>query len=423
MPGYWEKYDIIGIVCGLDVYTRRNIIDQSMRRSMRILMLTHNLAGRGGGFIRSFSLAKELVHLGHEVTLLASRQRIGLGPVVGIIRGVRVIQVSDLLLEQVRHGGLSPMDVWGRLGHVIGNRYDLIHGFDHRPSVSLPALLGQRRMGIPYVTDWADLWGYEGIADERGFLASKTLGAVDHLWEKYTKQEADFITAITSTLVARAQALGVPSGRIRLLPVGANIDLIKPMPKADMRIRYGFSADAHLLVHTGFVDYDVEMLAQMFILLTKRNPQARLVLTGGAMPQITQLCHEAGVMDRVHHLGFLAYEKLGEVLSCGDVMVLPLSHRPLNLARFPNRLGDYLAAGRPVATNPTGDAGRLVEDHGVGITAPEDPEAFAEEVHQLLEDDDARVIMGERARILAETDLSWRSLAEQLVDVYHQVVC
>jgi glycosyltransferase involved in cell wall biosynthesis len=384
-------------------------------------MLTHNIAGKGGSFMRSFSLAKALVDLGHEVTLLASRRRIGLGLREDNLGGVRVIQMSDFLTEQVRHGGLSPIDLVGRLSHVSGNKYDLIHSFVHRPSASLPALVGRRWKGIPYIADWADLWGRNGIADERGFFASKTLGVVDHYWENYTIMQADYITAITSTLVTRAQALGVPPGRVRLVPVGANIDLIQPMPKAEMRVRYGFPDDAYLLVHTGFVDYDVEMLARMFIVLARRNPKTRLVLTGGEMPRLSHLCHEAGVMDRVHHLGFLPYGQLGEVLACGDVMMLPFSNRPLNLARFPNRLGDYLAAGRPVATNPTGDAGRLVEEHSVGITVPEDPQMFADEVLYLLKNREERMVMGKRARHLAETEYSWRTLAGKLVGFYHQV--
>ncbi|MGH2619420.1 MAG: hypothetical protein ACRDHG_02460, partial [Anaerolineales bacterium] len=73
---------------------------------MQILMLTHNLAGTGGSYMRAFGLARALVQRGHSVTVIASRRRNGFGTLEANERGVGVIQVSDWWPQRARHGGL-----------------------------------------------------------------------------------------------------------------------------------------------------------------------------------------------------------------------------------------------------------------------------------------------------------------------------
>ena len=107
--------------------------------------------------------------------------------------------------------------------------------------MSLPALLTARRLGIPCVIDWADLWGFDGIAGERRWLSRFSLGAVDEFLEERVRDRADALTVINTKLRERAeQRFNVP---IMLLPVGANSDLIRPLPKKEMRREFGFPED------------------------------------------------------------------------------------------------------------------------------------------------------------------------------------
>ena len=388
---------------------------------MRVLMMTHNMAGLGGSFMRAHSLAKSLVVLGNHVTLIASRRLPGRHRIEEEIDGVRVIQMADLLPERVRHGGLSPLDLAGRVKHADGP-YDIIHGFDHRPSVSIPALLMRQRRQIPYVADWADLWGRGGIAEQSDSVIRRLLGWADHHWERFAHAHADAVTVVTRNLAGRAEQLGIPVRRIRLIQVGANGDVITPLSKTDMRIKHGLPEDAPIAVHNGFAPYDARLLADTFAILAKRNPRVILLLTGCRLPYLHELAEAAGFSDRVRHLGVVPYSRLGEILACGDVMLLPFSDRSVNAARYPNRVGDYLAAGRPIATNPTGDLGEMVRSEGIGIVPEAEPEAFAAAIDQLLANKESQQQMGLRARKLAETRLSWSALAKQLDELYRDLL-
>jgi glycosyltransferase involved in cell wall biosynthesis len=360
--------------------------------------------------------------MGYQITIIASRRAAGLQPRVFFVDGAQVLQMPDILPTRLRNGGLTVMDLAGRTAHVARVRYDLVHAFEPRPTTVWPALFARRKWGSPYIAECDDLWGREGIAGIRGPVLRATLGRLDDAMEKFVWSHADGIAAPSTELVRRAQRGGLPHDRIRLVPVGADFERIVPHSKAEMRAQYEIPAQAAVVVHAGSTDYDAGLLAEVFIALAKVNPAAFLLMAGGQLSSVESRLIHAGLRGRWKHAGFLPLEKLGEVLACGDVALMPYSDRPLNRGRFPSRFGDYLAAGLPIATNPTVDAGRIVQEEGVGVALPEDPPAFAAGVHELMEDIAQREEMGRRARQLAETRYSWRAMAEELDRLFRHVL-
>lgn len=387
---------------------------------MRVLMLAHNVAWQGSA-IRALSLARPLARSGHEVTVLAARRGAGLARVVEVVDGVRLVQPPDVAPRRIRNGGLSPIDCAARITYLGRRRYDVVHAFEQRPCSTIPALVARRLGGAVLVADWADLWGPEGMAAEWPAVQRWTLGRLDGRWQSYTRRRADAVTAISRDLAGRAIALGVPPERVRLLPVGANDDVFAPSDPIAARRALGVPADARVVVHTGFAPFDDRLLAQTFAELARREPRAWLLTTGRRVQAVDEAAAAVGARDRVRQLGDVKYAALGTVMASGDLMLLPYTRRPHNAARFPNRLGDYLAAGRPVVTNATGDLGRLVADERVGLLAPEHPAGFAEVLDRLLDAQRLRAAMGARARRLAETRLSWRTLASGLEALYGEL--
>ncbi len=384
-------------------------------------MLAHNVAWQGSA-IRALSLARPLAGLGHDLTVIASRGSVGLRFAEDIVDGVRLLQPPDLLPHRIRNGGLSPVDLAARMAHVVRRRYDVVHAFEQRPCSTVPALVARPLRRAVYVADWADLWGPAGMAAEWPAPQRASLGAFDGLWQGFTRRRADAVTVISTDLRERAIALGVPRDRIRLIPIGANDDVFGPDDSAGARRRLGIPDDALVLVHTGFAPFDDPLLADVFADLVRREPRIRLVTTGRRVPALAAAAAATGAADRLLQLGVVPYAELGEVMACGDAMLVPYTRRPLNTARFPNRVGDYLAAGRPVVTNPTGDLGHLVAEEGIGVVAPEDPRGFADAVLELLAAPARRREMGTRARALAETTYAWRTHAAALEELYGELV-
>lgn len=386
-------------------------------------MLTYEVIDEGGSFVRCFSLAKNLIKLGHSVTILASNEKQGFIERKSIRRGVVVIEIACPLPHRIRHNGTSPFQIIGRIIHVIRNRYDVVHGFGHRPSVFVPAFIHKLLYHKPYIADWADLWGWGGLASYRGGLLGTFMGIADDVAERTVYRLADGVTVISRYLQQRAIQYGIPKENINLLPIGANIDSIVPLNKEQMRRKHKVPKNAPIAVYVGNTVYDAGFLAQSFIELLKKIPEARLLFIGAKMPSFNTIIEEFHFEKNVIHKGFVKNDSLGELLSCGDVMLLPYTNRAINTGRFPNKLGDYMAAGRPTVANPTGDISSLfVHSHKVGLLAPESPEKFAEAIALLISHPQLCERLGRNARAVAENFMSWRKRGKELETIYRHLL-
>jgi glycosyltransferase involved in cell wall biosynthesis len=381
-------------------------------------MLVHNTIARGT-FSRAHSLGRHLVARGHEVTLLAGAS-VRAKAQRRSLNGVDVIESFDPLNDRARESGLSPFDLVGRFRYLSRDRFDLIHCFDHRPTVSLPALLTARRRGIPCVIDWADLWGFDGIAAERRPPARFSIGGLDEFLEDRVRDRADALTVINTKLRERAERrFNAP---ILLIPVGANSDLIRPLPKKEMRRRFGLPENVPIALHAGLSPYDAEYLGRSFVELARHCPQALLVIAGRRFSILDRVIAEAGFSSQLVRLGLLDQATMAAAMACADVLLLPYTNRSVNLFRYPNKLGDYLAAGRPIVANNTGDLGHLVTNERVGLAVPDTPEAFAVAVKDLFDDPTLADELGQRGRALAETKLDWRFFARDLEVFYGNIL-
>src|SRR5262245_8523035 len=104
---------------------------------MRILMLNHNVRGRGT-YHRCLAYGRELVRHGHEVDLMTISPERRSGFETRTEDGVRIIDSPDLMVGLLR-SGWDPWDTVCRLLYLHHSRYDVVHGFDGRPVVRYPA--------------------------------------------------------------------------------------------------------------------------------------------------------------------------------------------------------------------------------------------------------------------------------------------
>lgn len=389
---------------------------------MNILMLTYEVVDEGGSFIRCFSLAKNLVKLGHKVTLLASNKNQGFTEKKYIRQGVTVIEIACPLPHRVRHNGTSPFQIIGRIIHVIRNRYDVVHGFGHRPSVFIPAIVHRFLYHRPYVADWADLWGWGGLASCRGGVVGNLMGLADDLTERVVYRCADAVTVISDYLYKRALRYGVVPKHIYRLSIGANVDSIILLDKEKMRHKHRVSQGRPIVVYVGNTRYDAEFLAYSFVELLQKKPKTQILFIGEHMASFDKVIRKFGFGGSVIHKGFVQNDKLGELLACGDVMLLPYTNRAINKGRFPNKLGDYMAAGRPTVANPTGDIVPIFENYKIGLLAPETPDKFADAISHLISYPQMSIRLGKNARTTAERFMSWHKRGKELEVIYQRLL-
>lgn len=313
----------------------------------------------------------------------------------------------------LRDRGLHPISVIWRWIWLRRRPIEVVHTFGVRPTVVLPAQLAQRA-GARWVADWSDYWGLEGIGAERSWVERWTVGALDSWLERSSRRRADGLTVVSEFLAELALDWGISRSDAFLIGGGADVVGIQPMDKQAARRALGLDTDSPLILYSGLSRFDLRFVGQVYLELRELRPEVHLLLLGGAGAGELGLDSKDGIIE----MGFLPQDEMAVAIACADVALLPLREAPFNRARFPNRLGDYLAAARPVVTNPTGDAGRLVADEGVGLVVREEAQAMAAAVVSLLDDPERAQKMGSRGRQVAENQLSWSELAGRVEAFY-----
>lgn len=389
--------------------------------AMRILMLNHNTKWRGT-FFRAFHFARCLAKWGHEVTVVtiseSSRWRFR----IEYLQGVRLVESPDLLSGKGRTGW-DPYDTVRRILFTLGDQdFDIVHAFDCRPAVILPALTLKHFRGTTLASDWADWWGRGGIVEERGRLLRWTMGAVETFFEEFFRPFADGLTVTSRALQDRAAGLGIPRDRICYVPSGSDTETIRPMDKIESRRLLGLPESGPIVEFIGFVNYDFDCLIRSFPFVQEAFPDATLLLVGQPSPLTPRLSRACGITRGIRETGVVPFEKLSVYLACADVLLLPFTDKIWNIGRGPIKLGDYMAAGRPIVTQPVGDLRFVFEEAGpIGALAGDTPEEFGRAICELLADPDRAEALGRNARRLAEEKYAWPILAARLERYYERL--
>jgi glycosyltransferase involved in cell wall biosynthesis len=154
-------------------------------------------------------------------------------------------------------------------------------------------------------------------------------------------------------------------------------------------------------------------------LLRQRRDDWRAIFAGDGdvVPSMEKLGRELGLDDLVEFTGIVDSDEVVAILASADVCLSPEPSNPLNDASTMMKVAEYLAMGRAVVaydlpeTRATaGDAARYCEPNNV--------EAFADAIAELLASPELRASLGRLGRRRAVDRLDWRNSARSLHAVY-----
>ncbi|TAK51498.1 MAG: glycosyltransferase WbuB [Gammaproteobacteria bacterium] len=383
---------------------------------LRVLFIVHNPTRKGGAYYRGLNLGVPLARRGHDVTLMTIHPTGRLRMVERDLDGVHLVESPDLLWG-VGRTGWDPWDTLRRTLWVRRHRFDIIHTVDTRPAVSLPAWLGRKASGAAWVADWTDWWGRGGATTERdGWLIRTLIGPLEQFFEEKPRPHADGTVVISRALGERAEAMGIDGRNILYLPPGADPTAIRRSSPEEARARCGLSPDGRYIGYLGNIyQRDADLLFETLRRLQATD--ARLIMVGDPGCQVPE-----AVRERVTITGRLPFESMLDHLSACEVLALPLSDTIANRGRWPSKINEYVAVGRPTVACDVGDVASLLRDHDIGLLVRPEAGEFAARIDELLADSARAAAMGERAREVALTTYSQDAIADRLEDYYRKTI-
>jgi len=253
--------------------------------------------------------------------------------------------------------------------------------------------------------------------------------------ERKVLEIADRIIAATPAELAQLQFLyKADSSRIVIIPPGVNICRFYPISVDEAREFIGIPPCGRTILFVGRIEplKGLEVLFQAIALLRKRKdlkdnafcltviggePDGSSDTVSAEMTRLQSLRNQAGLQDMVTFLGKRGQETLPYYYSAAEVVVVPSFYESFGLVAL-----EAMACGTPVVASQVGGLAFLVQDGVTGYTVPvEDPQALADRLFTLLNDEGLRQKMGQRAVEVARK-YAWQNIAEQLLAVYRDVL-
>ncbi len=348
----------------------------------------------GGQEIRTLLDAERLVRRGHRVTILAK---------AGSPMAARAAQAGHRVVEL---GSFRPWD--GRT---------LLH---------LSRLIRRLSVDIVHTHSSADSWA-AGLAAR---ISGRCLVRTRHISAPMGRRRAKPVYRLPQAIVATSAdirdalvRLGIPEGRIHVLPSG--VDLGRFHPVADpqpARARLGLSGGP---VVTMVAMLREEKRADVFLAAAARLrgewPGAQFLLAGGgSQAQMDALRRQAaalGMAGSTHLLG--ERQDVPEIIAASDVCVLPSAGNE----GTPQAVIQYLAMARPVVATAVGGVPEVIKEGRTGLlVAPNDAEGLAGRVAWLLRHPAEAAAMGEAGRRLVEENFDADRVSERTLEIYERLM-
>jgi len=207
---------------------------------------------------------------------------------------------------------------------------------------------------------------------------------------------------------------------------GFNERLFQPQPRNDAARRALGIADHELcLAYAGNVATvnrdEVRSLYLSVAVLGRMGIPARLIRAGeDYVPlEVDQLTE---VAPRVITLGKRPHRDIPAVYAMADFLVQPGRPDPFNEFRFPSKLPEFFAMGRPVLL-PATNLGRFVRDgHDAVVLREGHGMEIAERIAPIAKDQEKRRQLGEHALAFARDHFQWHQIAARVEGLYREVL-
>ena len=395
---------------------------------MNILLIHQAFAALDeAGVTRHYEMASYLVRHGHTVTIIASPVSYLTGqssqsknrwmtretPQEGItiLRSYTYSAIHRSFIHRV-FGFLSFMISSFLIGLRIG-KIDLVWGTTPPIFQGITAWLLARLKGVPFLFEIRDLWPEFAIAV--GVLKNPVLIKASLWLEKFLDRRADRIMVNSPGFIQHVTSLG--ARRVELIPNGADPDMFDPaLDGAIFREKHHLE-DKFIVLYAGAhgLSNDLEIILQA-AQHTYLDEKIKYVFVGAGKEKTSLMDKAKGLdLNNILFLPPVAKAEMNQALAAANACVAILKPLDWYKTTYPNKVFDYMAAGRPVLLLIDGVIRQVVEEAGAGIYIPPgDADKLAQAVKYLQENPKVAIKMGLAGRSCIEKKFSRNELSEKL---------
>jgi glycosyltransferase involved in cell wall biosynthesis len=384
------------------------------------------------GGTRHHELARFLASKGHQVTVIASPVSYLTGaqltprsaPSPGEAKGVRVIRAPTYpaLHKSFFHRVLAFLSfmVSSFFSGLRVKDVDVVWGTSPPIFQGITAWALARLKGARFLFEVRDLWPEFAIAV--GVLRNPALIRVALWLEGFLYARADQVMVNSPGYVDHVRGRG--GARVALIPNGADPEMFDPADSGDPFREANHLERKFVAMYAGAhgMSNDLGVVLESAHLLADA-PQIAIVLLGDGKEKPALEAQAAAMgLGNVLFLPPVPKNEMGGALAAADACIAILKPLEAYKTTYPNKVFDYMAAGRPVTLAIDGAIREVVEAAGCGIFSPPgDPAALAGAIRGLAANPQRGRGMGLAGRRYLETHFSRDAIAAKLEELLEEM--
>jgi glycosyltransferase involved in cell wall biosynthesis len=278
---------------------------------------------------------------------------------------------------------------------------------------------------VPFLFEVRDLW--PAFAIQVGVLRNPLLVRASLWLERFLYRHADRLMVNSPGFIEHVRQRG--ARQVALIPNGADAQMFDPAADgADFRAA-GFRAANGLqgkfvVLYAGAhgMSNDLGVVLEAAGRIRSREEIAIVLLGDGKdKPALQRRAAELN-LPNVHFLASIPKIEMPAALAAADACLAILKPIPLYATVYPNKVFDYMAAGRAVILAIDGVIREVIESSGAGISVPPgDPAALAEAICSLADNPARAREMGKQGRQQVEANFDRHALAAQLEQLMQEL--
>ena len=291
-------------------------------------------------------------------------------------------------------------------------------------AMSPPLTLGltgwaiSRARKAPFVFNVQDV--FPDVAVELGVLRSPRLIAAAGRLERFCYARADAVTVLSEDLRANVAAKANAPDKVRIIPNFVDTEWIAPAERDNAyRREYGLSGKT-VVMYAGNVGLSQSLDLVLEAAAALAYEESLVFVINGQGSSRAELERRAEGLANIRFVDMQPAERLPELLAAADIHLVPLK-RGLARSSVPSKTYSILAAGRPLiaSVDPGSETATIVERSGAGIAVPpDDAEALAKAVKELIDTPERAAEMGHRGRLFVESWASPGAVAEAYEELF-----
>jgi glycosyltransferase involved in cell wall biosynthesis len=273
---------------------------------------------------------------------------------------------------------------------------------------------------VPFLFEVRDLW--PAFAVQVGVLRNPLLVRASLWLERFLYRRADRLMVNSPGFIEHVQQRG--ARQVALIPNGADPRMFDPAADgADFRSAHGLEGK-FVVLYAGAhgMSNDLGVVLEAAARLRERTEIAIVLLGDGKdKPALQKRAAELN-LSAVQFLDSIPKTDIPEALAAANACLAILKPIPLYGTVYPNKVFDYMAAGRAVILAIDGVIREVIESSGAGVFVPPgNPHALAEAIGSLADDPARAEEMGRLGRQHIEAHFDRNALAAKLEQLMQEM--